>query len=173
MTTTITRYIPSHCQSSSISTPYLLLEYIDPSVGCMLSNAWDQHHHDGAYRRTLFRGMARLMLALARVPQPRIGSFIFNPDDCTVTLGYRPLTCGAMIIESEEMKSKHNKEAFACTDAFVADMLALHDEAFIKNPNAIFDKQDCQYYMATRLLVRAFSGSFIEPYPPNDRLAPK
>jgi hypothetical protein len=64
-----------------------------------------------------------------------------------------------MIIESEEMKSKHNKEAFACTDAFVADMLALHDEAFIKNPNAIFDKQDCQYYMATRLLVRALSGS--------------
>ena len=133
----------------------------------MLSDTWDQHRHDGAYRRTLFGGMARLMLALARLPQPRIGSFIFNPDQCTVTLGHRPLTCVAMILESEEVRSKHSKETFASTDAFVADMLALHDDAFVKNPNAVFDEQDRRYYMATRLLVRALSGSFIEPHQRN------
>ncbi|PQK17501.1 hypothetical protein BB8028_0008g00120 [Beauveria bassiana] len=38
MTTTMTRYIPSHCESSPISMPYLLLEYIDPNIGSMLSD---------------------------------------------------------------------------------------------------------------------------------------
>lgn len=83
------------------------------------------------------------MLSLARLPQPRIGSFIFDPDDCIVTLGHRPLTCVAMLRESEEMKRKQRKGTFACTDAFVADMLALHDNSFIQNPNAVFDEQDC------------------------------
>ncbi|KGQ07965.1 hypothetical protein BBAD15_g6706 [Beauveria bassiana D1-5] len=95
----------------------------------------DQHHHDVMYRQTLFRGLARLMLSLARLPQPRIGSFIFDPDDCIVTLGHRPLTCVAMLRESEEMKRKQRKvralsgsfiEPYQRNGPFVIQMTDLH-----------------------------------------------
>jgi hypothetical protein len=84
----------------AVGTAYMLLEHIGPETGRMLSATWAQHRHDPRRRTRLFHGMARIMLSLARLPQPHIGSFRFNPSDGTITLTNRPLISTTMIFEN-------------------------------------------------------------------------
>lgn len=78
---------------------YVLLERICPDTGRMLSDTWEERRSDQDRRRNLFRGMARVILSLARVPQPRIGSFRFSADGAG-TLTNRPLPCCVAILEN-------------------------------------------------------------------------
>lgn len=66
----------------------------------MLSHTWTRHMQDTSRQARLFQGMVRIMLSLARLPQPHIGSFQFNTSDGTVALSNRPLTCTMMIFEN-------------------------------------------------------------------------
>ncbi|KAK0703644.1 hypothetical protein B0T26DRAFT_757170 [Lasiosphaeria miniovina] len=111
-------------------TAYTLLEYISPATGRMLSTTWAAQRDDTARQRRLFRGLSRTMLSLARVPQPRIGSFPFDAADRTVVLANRPLLCCAAILESEGAPLAVN-ETYNCVKPFVADVLALHDRHFL------------------------------------------
>jgi hypothetical protein len=45
----------------------MILEYIGPDTGQMLSSSWEKHRNDPFRRQNLFRGMARLMLSLAKI----------------------------------------------------------------------------------------------------------
>ena len=74
-----------HQSPHSLKTGYILLDYIEPSVGTMLSNSWKQHMGDLVQRENLFRGLARIILSMARLPLPQVGSFRFH-DDGTLTL---------------------------------------------------------------------------------------
>ncbi len=108
---------PSH----PVPSPYLLLEYIGPETGRMLSQTFATHRGDKARRQRLFKGIAQIMLSLARVPQTRIGSFQFH-NDGTVTLTNRPLSCSMMILENEGAPQTIPRgETYSCTDAFVSD----------------------------------------------------
>ncbi|KAH8795025.1 hypothetical protein F5882DRAFT_397391 [Hyaloscypha sp. PMI_1271] len=40
----------------------MLLEYICPNTGQMLSSTWEKHRNDPLRRQKLFQGMARLIL---------------------------------------------------------------------------------------------------------------
>ncbi len=115
----------SHYVRNSLShpapSPYLLLEYIGPETGRMLSQTFDAHRGDKARRQRLFKGIAQIMLSLPRVPQTRIGSFQFH-DDGTITLTNRPLSCSMMILENEGApRTIPRGETYSCTDAFVSD----------------------------------------------------
>ncbi|KAK4446211.1 hypothetical protein QBC34DRAFT_383366 [Podospora aff. communis PSN243] len=79
---------------------YTLLEYIGTDTGRMLSETWERHRSDQRRRQRLFRGLSSIICSLARVPQPRIGSFRFEADR-TVTLSNRPLLCNVAILENE------------------------------------------------------------------------
>ncbi|ROT34966.1 hypothetical protein SODALDRAFT_363661 [Sodiomyces alkalinus F11] len=68
----------------ALETGYVLLEYIQPKVGRMLSMTWKKYRNHPERRRSLFRGLSRLILTLARIPQPRIGSWQFH-NNGTVT----------------------------------------------------------------------------------------
>jgi len=46
----------------------MLLEYIGPEIGEMLSNTWDAERENPIKRRSLLRGLARLLVSLARIP---------------------------------------------------------------------------------------------------------
>lgn len=77
----------------------MLLEYIRPSTGQMLSKTWREYHRDYDQRRILFHGIARLILSLARIPQKKIISLQFL-DDYTIALMNQPLPCSIWILEN-------------------------------------------------------------------------
>lgn len=139
----------------------MLLEYINSSIGEMLSNTWEAQREDPACRRRLFQGMSRIILSLARIPQPRIGSFQFH-DDCTVTLTNRPLTCTMVTLENEGTERITQKDdTYASTEPFVSDMITFHDNRLLSNPNAVYDAEDCRTQMTQRILLRALSHQYI------------
>jgi hypothetical protein len=139
----------------------MILEFIELSTGQMLSNTWHEHRDDPTRKQNLFRGIARLMLSFARVPQARIGSFQFD-DDGTVALTNRPLSCSTMILEDDGApRTMQTNDTYVCTDAFVSDMLTFHNNRFLSQPNAVYDEQDCRGQMAVKTLLRALSHHYI------------
>ena len=143
----------------------MLLEYIgqDKEEGKMLSETWDEYCHDAGRKSRLFRGIAQILLSLARVPQPRIGSFCFNTTDCTVTLANRPLTCAMMKFENsgtQQITKPH--QVYQNTESFVSDMLTLHDKQLLHDPHAVRDIEDAKERITIRLLLRAVMHHFIQ-----------
>ncbi|KAM4064891.1 aminoglycoside phosphotransferase [Hirsutella rhossiliensis] len=147
--------------SLRLPTAYMFIEHIGPEVGQMLSNTWGSAQNDDDRRQRLFRGMARIMLSLARVPHLQIGSFRFDPDG-SVVLGNRPLTCSMIILENDgALRTMQQSQTYRSTEAFVADMLTLHDDYFLAKPNAVLDDADCHGQMAVQVILRALSHHFI------------
>ncbi|KAI5860294.1 hypothetical protein GGS23DRAFT_582044 [Durotheca rogersii] len=140
----------------------MILEYLGPETGRMLSDTLDMYREDEARRQRLFRGMSRIMISLARVPQAHIGSFQFH-DGGTVTLTNRPLSCSMMISENDgAIRTMPRNETISCTDAFVSDMLTFHDHRFLSQPNAVYDEGDCRAQMAVKALLRVVSHNYIK-----------
>lgn len=146
-----------------LPTAYMLLEYISPNTGQMLSNTWETHRNDPIRMQRLFRGMARLILSLASIPQPRIGSFQFHVDG-TISLTNRPLHCSTLILENDgARRTIQRNETYTCTEPFVADMLTLHENGFLSNLNAVYDAIDCRGQMAAKALLRMLSHHYVNP----------
>ncbi|RDA91278.1 hypothetical protein CP533_6325 [Ophiocordyceps camponoti-saundersi (nom. inval.)] len=146
----------------AIDTAYMLMEYIGPETGQMLSCTWPLHRHDTDRRARLYRGMSRIMLSLARIPQPRIGSFRFNTADGTISLSNRPLTCTMMLFEnSGTPRTMQTGQLYQNTDGFVSDMLTLYDAHFLHDPHAVRNADDARERMTIRTLLRAVAHHFI------------
>ncbi len=128
----------------------------------MLATTWKQQRQDPDRRQKLFRGMARIMLSLARVPQPRIGSFYFGHDG-SIALTNRPLTTTLMILENDGApRTIDQNEIYSCTETFLSDMLSFHDGRFLSHPNAVYGEGDCRGHMAARTVLRALSHYYID-----------
>lgn len=157
------RDIPScytlHPSRHHLPTAYMLLEHIGPNVGQMLSNTWPRQLNDLERRERLFRGISRAMLSLARVPQPRIGSFQFH-DDCYIRLTNRPLTCTMMMFENDgTRRAIERTETYTCTESFASGMISYHDNHFISQRN-VGNEKECRDNMALRTLLRALSSKY-------------
>ncbi|RSM04272.1 hypothetical protein CDV31_010131 [Fusarium ambrosium] len=147
----------AHC----LPTAYMLLEHIGPDTGQMLSITWDKRRSEPQYRERLFRGLARVILSLARIPQPRIGSLRFN-NNCSVTLTNRPLTHQMVMLENEGIpRTMGTTDTYPSAELYVTDMLTFYDNCLLSNPNAVFDDEDCREKMAVKTLLRALSHRFI------------
>lgn len=146
----------------SIRTPYMLLEHIGSDKVQMLSKTLAKHRADPERRQNLFRGLTRIMLSLARIPQARIGSFQFH-NDGTVALTNRYLSCSLAILENDGApRSIQRDHLHSCTDSFVSDLLTFHDGRFLTQPNAAFSENDCRGQMAVKSLLRAISHRYIK-----------
>ncbi|KAK4033778.1 hypothetical protein C8A01DRAFT_19324 [Parachaetomium inaequale] len=156
----LSRYISqptAHC----IPTAYMLLEQVGSPTSQMLSNTFQKLRADPARRRNLFRGIARPMISLARIPQPRIGSFRFH-DNGTVSLTNRPLSCPITMLENDGTpRTIHTNDTYLCTEPFVADMLRFHDGRFLSHLNAVYDDKDCRGEMAAKVMLRALAHRYI------------
>ena len=142
----------------------MLLEYIGPQTGKMLSLTWAEHLDDTKRRARLFRGMSRIMLSLSRLPQPHIGSFRFNPSNATITLTNRPLMCTTMIFEhSGTPRTISPDTTYQTTESFVSEMLTLHDNYLLHDGHAVRDEDDARERIAIRTLLRTLSHHFITP----------
>ncbi|KAH6703741.1 hypothetical protein EV126DRAFT_416972 [Verticillium dahliae] len=151
----------SHPSNHHLPTAYMLLEHVGSDTSQMLSNTFHQQRGDLDRRRRLFRGIARIILSLAGIPQPRIGAFRFH-NDSSITLTNRPPHCAIMILENDGTpRTMSINETYSCTEPFVADMLAFHDRRFLSHPNAIYDDKDCRGEMAAKVMLRALPHQYI------------
>lgn len=140
----------------------MVLEHLGDETGQMLSDSFDANREDEALRRRLFRGISRILLSLARVPQAQIGSFQFH-NDGAITLTNRPLFCSMMILENDgATRTIQKNDTYSCTDAFVSDALTFHDRRFLSQPNAIYSEGDCCGQMAVKTLLRVLSHVHIK-----------
>jgi hypothetical protein len=145
-----------------LPTTYMLLEHIGPDIGEELADIWDADREDPVRRQNLFRGMARIMVSLARIPQPRIGSFEFH-NNGTITLTNRPLPCSIIILENDGApRTISRNETYTSTEPFVADMLKFYDDFFLTNPNAVSSMGDCLGQMAAKAMLKALSHHYIQ-----------
>ncbi|EPE04364.1 phosphotransferase enzyme family protein [Ophiostoma piceae UAMH 11346] len=117
-----------------------------------------------AKMRNLFRGVSRIILALARVPQPRIGAFRFNSRDGTIALDNRPITCDTFILESrmsDAAPPRLPQTTYNSVDRFFSSLATFHDEQFQADPNATLSENDCRRQMGTRAFLRSVAHQFI------------
>ena len=105
--------------------------------------------------------MARLILSLARVPQPRIGSFEFH-NNGTITLTNRLLPCSIIILENNSApRIISRNETYTSTEPFITDILIFYNDFFLSNPRAISSIGDYLRQIASKALLRAISHRYI------------
>jgi hypothetical protein len=152
-------FAPSNCPIR-LSTGYLIMDYIEPQQGSMLSTKWpsaNQHH-----RRTLFRSLANILLDLIQVPLPRIGSFRAL-DNGEVTLSGRPLTAALASLEAQNIPSEIPPlKTYCSADTYIDDLLHCHDTRLRDQPNAVDGILDAKGQMATVVVLKALKSHFAD-----------
>ncbi|OAA55061.1 hypothetical protein SPI_08565 [Niveomyces insectorum RCEF 264] len=142
---------------------YMVLEHLGPSFGRELPFVVQnqQLDHEPAKMRNLFRDVSRILLAVARIPQPRIGAFRFNHDG-TISLDNRPVTPDMFILENEGApRTIPIDKTYTSTEQYVTDLATFHDERFLAAPNAVTSEDDCRCQMAIKALFRSIMHRFI------------
>lgn len=127
---------------------YLLLEYIDPSQGQMLSDTWGEKSGDEHLRTNLYRSLARILLTVARVPLPRIGAFRLD-DEGRLSLANRPLSFDFVTMENERIPLDIPRDTtYSSVDSFVLEVLSTHDSRLLHQPNGTTSLYDGVYQAA-------------------------
>lgn len=107
----------------------------------MLSNTWYEEKHDVEKREHLFRGLARIILDLARIPQRRIGSLRFY-DSGVVSLSGRYLSMQMAHFENQGCKHIITPgTTYECCDAFIADLITARLDWFLSLRSRAYSKQ--------------------------------
>lgn len=156
------RPIPSryviHPHKQKLVSGYLLVDFVED--GRMLSESWETLRDDHDRRTTLFRDMSRVMLSLARVELPRIGSLTMD-DSGIVTLTNRPLTLQLHQLENQGISTSIPRDLnYSTTDAYLLDLLECHNNRIRHQPNSILDNSDGESQLSTLVIMRALIGYF-------------
>ncbi|RHZ73316.1 hypothetical protein CDV55_105757 [Aspergillus turcosus] len=154
------RLVPQRRDGLNLGVGYLLIEYIEEDQGAMLSNTWDERHHDTKLRTNFFRSLSRILLTIARVPVPRIGSFTID-DDGVLALNNRPLTLEVHELENENIPVDIPRGfTYTSVDSYIVDILAFHDSRLRHQPNAATNEQDCVYQMSALSTMKMIFPQF-------------
>jgi len=138
-----TRFTLEQAECSPISDmPYLLIEYIQPEEGQMLANTWEEGRHNPELRTNFYTSLSRIMVTLARIPLPKIGSFVID-DYGYLRLENRPLTKEIHQLENEGIPLDIPRDVtYTDTCSYVNALLSYHDKKLRHQPNAIFSFGD-------------------------------
>ncbi|KAG6039880.1 hypothetical protein E4U41_001880 [Claviceps citrina] len=133
---------------ADLDVGYLLIETI--TSGAMLSELWDdEKRKDVRLQDNLQRGLARIMLSLAKVDLPRIGTFRLD-DEGHLRLHNRPVSVQSTIQENEGIPVDTCRDTtFSSVHDFVLSNLAALDNRLLHQPNAIKSSGDAYYQMAS------------------------
>ncbi|WEW61117.1 hypothetical protein PRK78_006606 [Emydomyces testavorans] len=141
---------------------YLLLEYIEESDGVMLSRSWEDGQQNTTLRTNLFRSLSRILLTIAKVPVPRIGSFIID-NHGFLELSNRPLSVEIGNLEQAQIPTIPRGVTYSSVDPYIMDTLAFHDSRLRHQPNAALDKIDCVYQMSALATMKSIMPHFFSP----------
>lgn len=126
----------------------------------MLSETWEQGRFNPKLRTNLFRGLSRIMLALARIPLPKIGSFVLD-EDGYVSLSNRPLTLEIQQFENQHIPvDMQRSSTYISVDSYVHDTLALHESRLRHQPNAVNSTEDGFYQTSALMVMRSIWSCF-------------
>ncbi|UNI21350.1 hypothetical protein JDV02_007346 [Purpureocillium takamizusanense] len=154
---TLPRYF-SHRRRHLAGLGYLLLEYVEE--GEMLSSSWQRRRDDPKRRANLFRGLSRVMVRLAKLPLPRIGSWTID-DEGVLSLTNRPLSIHVHMIENAGISSGIPRDrTYTSTEQYVLDLLACQDNRIRDQPNSIHNVEDGYEQLAALTSLRACLPTF-------------
>lgn len=120
----------------------------------MLSDTWDIHCGESSKRHNLFQDLARIMLAVGRVPMPRIGSLTIDKRGY-LRLNNRPLTMPLHQLEKDGINTGiRRSDTFSSAIDYGMDLVESHDRYLRDQPNAIVSEEDGQLQMATFACMR-------------------
>lgn len=140
---------------------YTLVDWIESEDEQMLSNVFNQPHTE-TQTQNLYRDMARIIISLARVPLPRIGSWTIN-NDSQLSLSNRPLFCHLQRLENWSISSGIARDTtYTSADTFYLDLLAGHDNRLRYQGNAVFSENDARHQAADLILMRACLSQFTD-----------
>ncbi|KAJ5930962.1 hypothetical protein N7466_006455 [Penicillium verhagenii] len=143
-----------------LGTPYILIEYIDPSRGKMLSETWEEGRFNPTLRTNLFHGLSRIMLTLARIPLPKIGSFALD-ENGYLSLSNRPLTLEIQQLKNEQIPVDIQRHStHTSVESFVHDTLSLHESRLRHQPNAVNSVEDGFYQTSALMVMRSIWPCF-------------
>lgn len=92
----------------------MVMDYVEN--GRMLSATWDAIHDDANKRLVLYQDISRIMLSLAQVQFPRIGSLTMD-DYGVVSLANRPLGLHLHQLENDKIPTGIPRDlTYATTD---------------------------------------------------------
>ncbi|OAA71340.1 hypothetical protein ISF_01891 [Cordyceps fumosorosea ARSEF 2679] len=155
------KYVSTNA-SPSLPAHYMLLEFIGPETGRLPAQDWFAKLADPLCRKRLFTGLSNIILELAKVPQPKIGSFRFN-NDCTISLDGRAVFAGTSILEGQGApRTVPAGQTYTCTEPFVSDMITLLDESYRAQIAASDTETACLGQMGTRVFLRAVAHHYIK-----------
>lgn len=149
-----------HKSLSALGTGYLIIDFIEKAQGEMLSKTWNEKHNETKLRNNFFRDLCRIILDVARIPLPRIGSFIID-DDGFLLLANRPLSLEIHDLENEEIPVDIPRHlTYTSVDSYVVDILSIHDSRLRHQPNAVNHEKDCIYQMSALAAMKMMSSLF-------------
>ncbi|KAH7157503.1 hypothetical protein B0J13DRAFT_171481 [Dactylonectria estremocensis] len=143
-----------------LTSGYLLLDYVED--GRMLSETWDAGSDDQTRRTRLFGSLARVILELAKVPQPRIGSLTID-NKGVITLSNRPLKRQLHQLENLGISTDIPRDkTYISSDTYLLDLLACHDSRVRDHPNSLIDEDDGHSLLSALTIMRALVPQFTD-----------
>lgn len=122
---------------------------ITQDEGEMLSESWEEHQTDARRMENLQRGLVKIMLSLASIELPRIGSFRLDRHGY-LRLDNRPLSVPIIMHENEDLPLDLPRQNTLSTSAeLVLSHLDAFDSRLINQPNAIVSEEDAWYQMTS------------------------
>ncbi|KAG5949017.1 hypothetical protein E4U53_006079 [Claviceps sorghi] len=160
--TILSHYVP-HPSQHRFFTAYMVLEDVSADGSRMLYETWAKKRDDVRLRQNLLRDHAKLVISLARVPQPRIGSFRFHSDG-TITLSNRPLSSTLAILENDGAPRVIPRDrTYTTPQLYISDMLSFHAGRLSTHPNSAFDEEELRVEMAVQVAFRAIAHDYLQP----------
>lgn len=121
----------------------------------MLSVPWDEKRNDEKRQENLQRSLARIMVSLARVPLPRIGSFRLD-EGGYLHLINRPLSIATAMHENEGIPHDLPRDkTFSNADDFVLEHVTTFESRLIHQPNAVNGRHDALRQMTSFVAARS------------------
>jgi hypothetical protein len=106
--------------------------------------------------------MAKIIVSLAKVPQPRNGSWTIS-DDGRLNMSNRPLFCHLQELENLNIPSGVARNTtYTSADTFCLDLLDGHDNRLRYQANVAFDENDARSQAVDLVVMRSTLSQFTD-----------
>lgn len=133
------------------------MEYVEGPGIELLSRDWAEQDEelDRRRRNTFFRDLSRMILRLAHVPFPRIGSLTLDHRG-VVQLTNRPLNFRLQQLENKGVPTDMDRETtFSSTEAYYSALLTCHDNRILYQANSLLSRSDGETQLSVLVAMRA------------------
>ncbi|OAT04499.1 hypothetical protein BDBG_01044 [Blastomyces gilchristii SLH14081] len=158
------KYIPQK-RTTFFEYSYILIDWIESDDSQILAYTWQQPHTD-KQTENLYRGISKVMISLARIPQPRIGSWTID-NDGRLSLSNRPLFLQFHQLENWAIPTIPRNITYSTADSFYLDLLSCHDSRLRYQKNSAGSEKDTREQARDLVMMRALLHEFTRQHSRN------